>query len=44
MLDYYEMSDKDASWLCTYKLKEELGIDLEEWEREYESSTEKQKT
>jgi hypothetical protein len=34
MLDRYEMSDNDAIWLCTYKLKNELGIDLAEWEKE----------
>lgn len=33
MLDHYELSEDDRFWLCTYKLKDELGIDLEKWER-----------
>ena len=46
MLDRYEMSEDDRFWMCTYMLKTELGIDLEEWEKGEtdESSTEKQKT
>lgn len=45
-IDRYELEDNDLAWLCSYKLKEELGIDLEEWDKEfeeYESATEKQK-
>ena len=36
----YELGDtmNDAMWLCMYKLRTELGIDLEEWEKEYEES------
>lgn len=34
LLKRYEMDDKDGPWLCSFKLKEELGIDLEEWGRE----------
>ncbi len=31
MLDYYDFStDADAIWVCEYKLKTELGIDLSE--------------
>lgn len=31
----YEMHDDgDAAWLCTYWLKRDLGIDLEQWEKE----------
>lgn len=33
LLNRYEMSDDDRFWLCTQKLKDELGIDLEEWEK-----------
>lgn len=29
----YEMDEDDAVWLATYKLKE-IGIDLEQWEKE----------
>ena len=30
----YEMEDCDQVWLATYKLKEECGVDLEQWEKE----------
>lgn len=46
-LNRYELEDNDLAWLCSHKLKEELGIDIEEWSKEfesYESKTEKQKT
>lgn len=33
MIEYYEMGEDDAQWLCTKKLKDE-GIDLETWRRE----------
>lgn len=29
----YELDSGDALWLCTYRLKEELGIDIEEWNK-----------
>ena len=38
LIDRYELSGDDAVWLATYKLKE-VGIDLEEWERELETGT-----
>ena len=34
MTNRYEMGQDDATWLCTYKLKE-YGIDLEEWAKQY---------
>ena len=33
LVDYYEMADDDAQWLCTRELKQE-GIDIEQWRRE----------
>ena len=33
-IDRYELDDNDISWLCSYKLKEELGIDIEAWDKE----------
>ena len=30
----YEMEQGDGVWLCTRMLRDELGIDLEQWERE----------
>lgn len=34
MLNRYELDHNDAAWLAQYKLKNDLGIDLDEWERE----------
>lgn len=36
----YELGNtlNDTTWLCMYKLSTELGIDLEEWEKEYEEN------
>lgn len=28
----YEMTDSDMVWLCMFKLKDECGIDIKEWE------------
>jgi hypothetical protein len=39
MIDYYEMDDSDRGWLCTYKLKDELGIDLNAWLEEMENDS-----
>lgn len=33
MIQAYELSDRDAAWLCTRQLKEE-GFDVEQWYRE----------
>ena len=33
LIDYYEMADSDAPWLCTEELKRE-GFDIEAWHRE----------
>ena len=32
--DRYALDEEDQIWLCTYKLKDELGIDLEDWVNE----------
>ena len=37
---YYVMTDKDAAWLCNWKLKE-YGIDIEAWDRELKERKEK---
>ena len=29
----YQMEDEDATWLCTYKLKEQ-GFDISKWDKE----------
>ena len=34
LIDRYHLGSEDITWLCTYKLKDELGIDLEEWSKE----------
>lgn len=34
LLKRYELEDSDRIWLCTYKLKDECGIDIEKWYRE----------
>ena len=34
LLKRYEMEDTDEVWLCTYKLKNECRIDIEEWEKQ----------
>ena len=33
----YELSEEDNGWLYSHMLKEELGIDLEEWYKEGEN-------
>lgn len=33
MINYYELGEEDAAWLCTRQLKEE-GFDIEKWYRE----------
>ncbi len=33
LLERYSMDDKDAIWLCTFKLKQ-YGIDIEKWHNE----------
>ena len=33
LIEYYEMGEDDAQWLCTKKLKDD-GIDIEAWRRE----------
>lgn len=38
MLDYYEMCDDEAAWLCQYNLKE-IGVDIDEWEKELNDKT-----
>lgn len=30
LIDYYQLADEDAPWLCTQKLKDK-GIDIEKW-------------
>ena len=37
LIDRYEMTDDDMSWLCTYKLKEK-GIDVAKWHDENEAA------
>lgn len=37
LLRRYEMGEDDTVWLATRKLKDELGIDLAEWETEWEA-------
>jgi len=37
LLERYELSQDDDVWLATRKLKDELGIDLAEWEKEWEA-------
>lgn len=36
LIKRYEMDSEDMIWLCTYKLKDRLGIDLEAWNHEKE--------
>ena len=36
LIAYYQMDEQDGPWLCTRKLQEECGIDLDEWYREKE--------
>lgn len=36
LIKRYEMESDDMIWLCTYKLKDRLGIDLEAWNHEKE--------
>lgn len=36
LISRYELTEDDAVWLATYKLKE-IGINLEEWEKELNS-------
>lgn len=43
MLNRYELDHGDAAWLAQYKLKEQLGIDLDEWERERQEYEEKER-
>lgn len=33
LVNRYQMTDQDAAWLCTYKLKEE-GFDISKWDEE----------
>ena len=33
LLEHYEMGSEDQCWLCDKKLRE-IGVDLDEWERE----------
>lgn len=42
MLNRYELEHGDAAWLAQYKLKGELGIDLDEWERERQEQERKE--
>lgn len=37
LLERYEMDDTDRLWLCTHLLKETLGVDVEQWQRENEN-------
>jgi len=37
LLNRYEMTEDDAVWLATRKLRDECGIDLAEWEKEWEA-------
>ena len=34
LINRYELEDSDAAWLCTQKLKDVEGIDLDEWAKE----------
>lgn len=36
LIDRYELDFSDRGWICKYKLKDELGIDLEAWQAEDE--------
>ena len=33
---YYQYDRDDAIWVCTRKLRTTYGVDLEEWEKEWE--------
>jgi len=32
--EYYQLNSDEVAWLCRYKLKQNVGIDIEEWYRE----------
>ena len=32
LIKYYEMTESDVEWLCTYKLKQ-YGINIEDWKK-----------
>ena len=34
--EHYQLDDDTNTWLCRYKLKEETGVDVEAWEKEFE--------
>ena len=36
---HYELNDDTNDWICRYKLKTELGIDLDEWDKETKNGT-----
>lgn len=38
--EYYQLPQEDNGWLYKYKVKEHLGIDLEEWYQEKGSESE----
>lgn len=40
LVEYYQMPD-DGAWLCQRKLKD-IGVDVEEWNKEVDDETEKQ--
>lgn len=35
---YYQYDRDDAIWVCTRKLRTNYGVDLEEWEKEWEDA------
>ena len=39
--EYYMLDDDTNRWICRYLLKRDLGIDVEEWEREAEQNQQK---
>ena len=41
--DRYALDEEDQIWLCTYKLKDELGIDLEDWVNEADKAIKEDK-
>lgn len=38
--EHYEMPPSDGPWLCRKMLKDELGIDIDEWYKEEEAKNE----
>lgn len=36
MRNYYQLDDDTNTWLCRYLLKQDVGVDVEAWEKEFE--------